>query len=103
MNPRSEAQTPKLTKDEVEHVAKLARIMLTSVEIAEMSHALSVVLDNFAQISNINTDNVIPLVTPVDSGASLREDLVRCEVESEKLLSNAPEKTGRLFKVPPVV
>ncbi len=93
----------KLTKETVQHVAKLARLKLTEEEIAAFSSQLSAVLDNFEKISAVDTKDVQPLITPTDMTMLLREDVANTNVDSEKFLSNAPEKSGHLFKVPPVV
>ena len=93
----------KLTKETVQHVAKLARLKLTEDEITAFSSQLSAVLDNFEKISQVDTKDVQPLITPTDMTMALREDVANTKVDSEKFLSNAPEKSGHLFKVPPVV
>lgn len=92
-----------LDKKTVEHVSKLARLKLSDPELDNMSKVLSAVLENFEQIAKVDTKNVRPLVTPTDMNLSLRPDEVERQVNSDKLLENAPEKSGRLFKVPPVV
>lgn len=92
-----------LTKETVEKVSILARLKLSESEIAEYSKVLSVVLENFEQIVNVDTNGVRPLVTPTDMSVSMRADVAESAVASDKLLENAPEKSGRLFKVPPVV
>ncbi len=93
----------KLTKETVQHVAKLARLKLNDEEIAAFSHQLSAVLDNFEKISQVDTKDVQPLITPTDMTMALREDVAITLVDSDKFLSNAPERSGHLFKVPPVV
>lgn len=92
-----------LTKETVEKVSKLARLQLTEQEIAALSHQLSAVLENFEKISQVDTTGVRPLVTPTDMSVTLRPDEVERNVDSEAMLDNAPEKSGRLFRVPPVV
>lgn len=92
-----------LTKETVEQVSKLARLKLSEAETAEFANQLSAVLENFERIANVDTKDVIPLITPTDMSMTLREDIVEEINESDELLRNAPEKTGRLFKVPPVV
>jgi aspartyl-tRNA(Asn)/glutamyl-tRNA(Gln) amidotransferase subunit C len=94
----------KLTKENVEKVSKLARLKLNETEIAAMTDMLSAVLSNFEQIAQVDTSGVKPLVTPTEFKVNLREDVVNESLpESDKLLQNAPHKSGRLFKVPPVV
>lgn len=91
-----------LTTETVEKVAHLARLKLTAPEIEAIRTQLSAVLENFEKISQVDTTGVRPLVTPTDMSQTLRPDVPE-QFDSEKLLSNAPEKSGRLFKVPPVV
>lgn len=92
-----------LTKEAVEKVSHLARLKLTEEELSAFSQQLSAVLDNFEKIAQVDTKGVRPLVTPTDMSMALREDKVNAEANTEKLLQNAPEKSGQLFKVPPVV
>lgn len=92
-----------LNKETVEKVSVLARLELSESEIAEYSKVMSVVLENFEQIAKVDTTGVRPLVTPTDMTVSMRADVAEQVVSSDKLLENAPEKSGRLFKVPPVV
>ncbi|RYZ69903.1 MAG: Asp-tRNA(Asn)/Glu-tRNA(Gln) amidotransferase subunit GatC [Proteobacteria bacterium] len=91
-----------LTKEDVEKVAVLARLKLSESEIAAIQNQLSAVLENFEQISQVDTKDVRPLVTPTDMSQTLRAD-VAMKFDSEKILESAPEKSGNLFKVPPVV
>ena len=91
-----------LDKETVEKVAHLSRLKLTEAELRSIREQLSAVLENFQQISKIETDGVRPLVTPTDMSQHLRPDIAE-KADSEKMLANAPEKSGRLFKVPPVV
>lgn len=96
------AKTEKLTLEAVQKVAQLSRLKLTDQELAAIQTQLSAVLENFEQIAQVNTEGVRPLVTPTDMPQTLRPDVVET-FDSEKILANAPEKAGRLFKVPPVV
>src|SRR4051812_17263745 len=96
-------QTPKISPKTVEHVSKLARLKLTETELTELSQVLSNVLDHFEQIAKVDTSGVLPLLTPTDMTVALREDAVEKTIDSDTLLMNAPDKSGRLFKVPPVV
>ncbi len=92
-----------LDKKTVEKVAGLARLKMSETEIEDFTKVLSAVLENFEQISKVNTDNVKPLVTPTDMALSLRPDQVEAMPGHSRILDHAPETTGRLFRVPPVV
>ena len=96
-------QNSKISTETVAHVAKLARLKLSPQEQGELSAVLSNVLAHFEQIAKVDTRGVLPLLTPTDMVPSLREDFSEKSIDSDKLLENAPDKSGRLFKVPPVV
>ena len=87
----------------IEQIAKLARLQLSSEEAQSYAEQLSKVLTHFQEISKIDTQNIQPLVTPVEIQFQAREDHAVKELSPEEILSNAPEKAGHLFKVPPVV
>lgn len=91
-----------MTQETVEKVSQLARLKLSEAELAAIREQLSAVLENFQSLSHVDTIGVRPLFTPTDIEQILRPDVAE-QFDSEKLLSNAPEKSGRLFKVPPVV
>lgn len=92
----------KLTLDAVKKVSQLSRLKLTDSELVEIQAQLSAVLENFEQIAQVNTDGIVPLLSPTEVVQTLRADEVEM-FDSEKIMANAPEKSGRLFKVPPVV
>lgn len=92
-----------IDKKTIEHIAKLARLKITDAEAAEYSVQLEKVMQNFEQISKVDTTGVEPLITPTEIEVYWREDLVKQDFPSDELVANAPSKSGNLFKVPPVV
>lgn len=94
-----------MTIDEntIARMAKLARLNVTKEEAVELGEQLSKVLNHFQQISEIDTQGVEPLVTPSEINFFARPDEAKKENTTEEMLSNAPDKAGNLFKVPPVV
>lgn len=92
-----------IDKKTIEHIAKLARLHISEAEVAEYSEQLGKALNNFEQISKINTQGVEPLVTPTEVEVYWRPDEAKQEFTPEEMTSNAPSKAGNLFKVPPVV
>jgi aspartyl-tRNA(Asn)/glutamyl-tRNA(Gln) amidotransferase subunit C len=92
-----------IDKATIEHVAKLARLKLTDDEVMEFSTQLQQVLSHFEHIKNVDTQGVEPLVTPIEIDNFLREDIEQKQFTPEEILSNAPDRSGNLFKVPPVV
>lgn len=85
------------------HIAKLARLHISEKEAQEYSAQLSKVLGYFEQIEKVSTAGVEPLVTPSEIEFFWREDQAKKEFSAEALVENAPQKTGNLFTVPPVV
>jgi aspartyl-tRNA(Asn)/glutamyl-tRNA(Gln) amidotransferase subunit C len=96
------AKTEKLSFETVKKVAQLARLKLNEDELSSIQNQLSAVLENFERIAQVKTDGVRPLVTPTEIAQTMRPDVVE-SFDADKILANAPEKSGRLFKVPPVV
>ncbi len=92
-----------LNLKEVAHVASLAKLGASQEELQKHAEELSKILKYFDQISEVDTKNIEPLVTPSDIELFLREDEAKQECSTEEILSNAPERTGNLFTVPPVI
>jgi aspartyl-tRNA(Asn)/glutamyl-tRNA(Gln) amidotransferase subunit C len=95
-----------IDKNKISHIAKLAHLDLSPKEIDEFSQQLSKALEYFEQISSVQTQGIEPLVTPTEMTEVWRVDVAQPEPKdpsTEALLSNAPNKTGNLFTVPPVV
>jgi aspartyl-tRNA(Asn)/glutamyl-tRNA(Gln) amidotransferase subunit C len=87
----------------IAHIAKLARLYVTDEEAKIYGEQLSKVLGQFEQISKVDTKSIEPLVTPTDMKSYWREDVVIKEGTAEDMVANAPQRTGNLFTVPPVV
>ena len=87
----------------IEQIAHLARLQLTDDERKGYAEELSKVLMHFQEIEKIDTKNIEPLVTPTEIEFYARPDEVIKDISSDEILANAPDKAGRLFKVPPVV
>ncbi len=101
--PRMNPEAILLSKDAVQHIAKLSRLTLTETEAESYSHQLSAILDSFNEISKVETKNVEPLVTPTEMAMVLRADQVEEKNNVDEIMKNAPARSGNLFKVPPVV
>jgi aspartyl-tRNA(Asn)/glutamyl-tRNA(Gln) amidotransferase subunit C len=93
----------KLSREEVLHIARLARIALTEEEINRFSEQLSNLLEHFQVLQEVNTDNVPPTANPVDLRSVMREDIVIPSLPVEDVLSNAPRQEDDCFRVKPVL
>ncbi len=92
-----------LTPATIEKVAALARVSLSPEEVQIFAVQLTSIIGAFNEISTIPTENILPLLTPSEIPGFLREDVVQEFLGTEEALAAAPERVGRLFKVPPVV
>lgn len=92
-----------IDQNTIAQIAKLARLHVSPEEAKQYSEHLSKVLGHFEQISKVKTEGVEPLVTPTDMESFWREDTPKKETTPEEIVANAPQKTGNLFTVPPVV
>lgn len=92
-----------ISEDTIKKIADLARLSLTKEEIALYSKQLGAVLEHVSQLSKVNTEGIAPMVTATDMAFTHRNDEVVVGGEGAWATANAPEKSGNLFKVPPVL
>lgn len=93
----------KITREDVEHVALLARLALTEQEIQDYTEQLDSILEYAAMLDRLDTEDVEPTAHAVPLHNVLREDEVRPSFAQEKALKNAPEAEDGFFKVPKIV
>ena len=91
-----------LTIDEVEHIARLARLELTAEQKALYREQLSNILDYIAKLRELDTSAVPPTAGGGLMRMELRADRSRPGLSTESLLRNAPESEDDQFKIPPV-
>jgi aspartyl-tRNA(Asn)/glutamyl-tRNA(Gln) amidotransferase subunit C len=91
-----------LTQEEVEHIAKLARLELSASELAHYREQLSAILEHVAQLQKLDTSNIPPMAAVFSSESYLRTDVARPSLPTEVILKNAAEKEQGQFKIPPV-
>lgn len=92
-----------ITLAEIEKIALLARLEMSESKAKEHAEQLQRVLGHFEQIAQVPTAGVEPLVTPTEIEEFWREDEIIQELTPDEILSNAPDKIGNLFRVPPVI
>lgn len=100
--------TVKVTLEDVDRVAELAHLELTSDERGSMVHDLNAILEYVAQLNELDTSSVAPLaqVTELESAetaTSLRDDLVKPSLSRAAVMAEAPETDQVFFKVPKVI
>ena len=92
-----------LDKDQVQHIAMLARLRLADDEFAETVDKLSRIVDFVAQLSAAATDDVVPMAHPLDASQRLRPDQVTERDDRDHVQENAPLVQDGLYLVPKVI
>lgn len=93
-----------VTKQDVEHIAKLAKLRFSDKEKEKLQGELNKVLDYIDKLDEIpNLDKVEPLENVNDTENVFREDETEKCLTKEEALKNAPSKTENFFKVPKVL
>ena len=92
-----------LTREEVDHIALLARLDLSEDEKTRFQQQLSAILDHVAQLQQLDTRHIPPTSGVQPEYARLRRDEPRDGLAIENSLQNAPKIENRQFRVPPVL
>lgn len=93
----------KLSREEVMHVANLARISVSEDEIDRYAHDLKLLLDDVDKIKNIETDDEDLLITPVEYHSELREDNDTNSISFNDVKKNVPATVGNFVEVPVMI
>jgi aspartyl-tRNA(Asn)/glutamyl-tRNA(Gln) amidotransferase subunit C len=93
----------KLTREEVQHIAELARLALSDEELALYQEQLSAILEHFERLQELDTEVIPPTATVLPLRSVMREDEVRPPMDREDILANAPEAADGCFEVPAVL
>ena len=94
---------PGISRDEVAHLANLARIDLTDAELDHLAPQLSVILESVASISGVADDDIPPTSHALPLTNVFRVDRVTPGLTAEEALSGAPEQEGQRFRVPRIL
>ena len=92
-----------ISKQQVEHVAKLARLEVSEDEKAMFSRQLSAILTYMDQLKEVDTEGVEPTATVLPTENVWREDAVRLSLAQEQALANAPDQADGFFRVPKII
>lgn len=93
----------KITREEVEHVARLARLALKNDELEALTGQMDAILGYVEQLNELNTDDILPTAHAVPMDNAFRPDLVKPSLEFDAVLSNAPDSGNGCFRVPKVI
>ena len=92
-----------ISRDELAHLADLARIDLTDAELDHLAPQLSVILESVASITGVAGDDVPPTSHALPLTNVFRDDVVRPGLSAEEALSGAPAVEQQRFKVPRIL
>ena len=94
---------PALSRADVEHVAYLARLGLSDDELGRLEGQLNHILDQYAILARIDTDEIPPTAQTIELENILRDDIARESLPVEAILANAAEHDGEFIVVPPIL
>ena len=89
----------KLSREEVLHIARLARVGVTDEEVGRMSEQLSHILESFQALQGVDTEGVPPTAQPNELRNVIKADKTRPSLPQEEALANAPAREGEFIRV----
>jgi aspartyl-tRNA(Asn)/glutamyl-tRNA(Gln) amidotransferase subunit C len=92
-----------ISREDVEHVAALARLGLTDEEIDLMQGQLNRILEAVGQLQSVDTSSVGPTAQVIALENVMRDDVARPSIDREAALANAPLREGPMLRVPVVL
>ncbi len=92
-----------INQQEIEHVAKLARLTLRDDEKQLFTGQMEAILAYVETLNELNTDGISPTSHAVPMQNAFRPDCVTPSIGHDRALSNAPDKNETYFRVPPVI
>ena len=93
----------KITPEQVDYVAILSRLHLTPEEKSKYMNQLDDILKYMDALEAVDTENVIPMASPVELFNPLRDDVVKPSLNIDEALANAPQVEGTAFVVPKII
>jgi aspartyl-tRNA(Asn)/glutamyl-tRNA(Gln) amidotransferase subunit C len=91
----------RITRDEVRHVARLARLELSDDEVGRLQEQLSDILEAVSKVSELDLSDVPPTAHPLEIANAWAEDVPRPCLELDEVFANAPDRDDDHFRVPP--
>lgn len=92
-----------ITKEQVEHMAHLARLEIKEEEISTYAEKLESIVTLVEKLSNVDTENVKPTYHVLDLVNVFREDIAKEGLNREEVLKNSYEQESGQFKVPTII
>ena len=93
----------RITREDIERTAELARLSLDDDEIEAMTHDLDRILDHVDQLQALDTEGIEPTAHAIPLATPLRADESKPGIDPELALANAPSREASAFVVPKVI
>jgi len=93
----------KLSREEVLHIAALAKLGMTEEDITHFGAQLSNILENFEVLTKVNTEGIAPTAQPNALCNVMKADEVQPSMPQSDVLANAPRRDGEFFHIRPVL
>jgi len=93
----------RISRQEVAHVARLARLSLTDDELARFTEQLGAILDPAADVAALDTTDVVPTAHPLPLRNVLRDDVVVPSLDRDEVLAQAPAVEDGRIRVPRII
>lgn len=97
------AVSDRISRENVAHVARLARLELSSEELDTYTSQLASMLEHFADIDALDLAAVEPMTHPYHLVNVLRDDVPGASLDRDEVLAQAPAAESGRFKVPPIL
>jgi aspartyl-tRNA(Asn)/glutamyl-tRNA(Gln) amidotransferase subunit C len=92
-----------LTREDVAHIAHLARLGLSEDEITKLHGQLDHILDQYTVLARLDTDDIPPTAQTIEVETILRPDVVVSGLTVDEALAGAPERVGDHLVVPAIL
>jgi aspartyl-tRNA(Asn)/glutamyl-tRNA(Gln) amidotransferase subunit C len=92
-----------ISREDVVHVARLARLALTDAELETMLEQLNAILSHIDALKAVDTSGIEPTSHAVPQFNVMREDEPRPCFPAEEMLANAPDRVDNFFRVPRII
>jgi aspartyl-tRNA(Asn)/glutamyl-tRNA(Gln) amidotransferase subunit C len=91
----------RITKEDVLHVARLARLELSDDDVVKFQEQLSDILEAVSKVSELDLSDVPPTAHPLEIANAWAEDVPRDCLPLDDVFANAPDRDGDYFRTPP--
>jgi aspartyl-tRNA(Asn)/glutamyl-tRNA(Gln) amidotransferase subunit C len=89
----------KLSREEVLHIAALAKLGVTEADVEKFREQLSNILENFESLQKLDTTGITPTAQSISLENVIKPDEIASSLSQESVLANAPQREGDFFKV----